>query len=141
MLRPPGMDGNDPGTARFMADGAAVGAALAMAQRFIEAHALCADDAARLAIIVEELVANLVEHGAAGGTPIVLHLTDHRDRIGLTLIDAGMAFDPRMAPRDAAIPARGGGRGIALVLAWARVADYTQAEGMNRLELSIPLSG
>jgi serine/threonine-protein kinase RsbW len=139
MLRPGGMDGNDPGTTRFAADGQAVGTALAAVRRFAEANALPADATARLAIIVEELVANLVEHGGAPGAPIELRLAHGQDRIGLTLFDSGVFFDPRTAPDKPIIPERGGGAGIALVLAWARIADYTRTAQRNRLDLDLPL--
>ena len=141
MLRRGGMDGNDPSMARFPANGAAVATALAFARRFAEAHALAADDAARLAIIVEELVANLIDHGGAPGTSITLRLSRRSREIGLTLIDRGAFFDLRTAQHAAEPPERGGGAGIALVLAWARVDDYTRAGTLNWLDLTIPLTG
>lgn len=107
----------------------------------------CADagldggDAARLAIIVEELVANIVEHGGGGATAAI-ELSLKRAGGGpveLVMSDDGVAFDPREAPGDAAIPDRGGGAGLNLVRAWASILDYRREGGRNRIELSIPV--
>lgn len=102
---------------------------------------LDADDAARLAIIVEELVANLLEHGAAtaAGTVELSLACQAGGPISLVLVDGGIAFDPRGADAEAAIPDRGGGAGLNLVRAWATIVDYRSAGGRNRLELSIPV--
>lgn len=102
---------------------------------------LDAADAARLAIIVEELVANLVEHGdAATAGPVELSLAwEAGGPISLVLVDGGAPFDPRGADAGAAIPDRGGGAGLNLVRAWATIVDYRSAGGRNRLELSIPV--
>lgn len=97
--------------------------------------------AARLAIIVEELVANLVDHGGAGPADAI-ELSLSRDSAGpvtLILIDGGTPFDPRDAATDDAIPDRGGGAGLNLVRAWASIVDYRSQGGRNRTEVSIPL--
>ena len=139
MLRLAGMHGNDPRTIGFPADARAIGVALAEVRAFAEAQALSADALARLAIVVEELVANLVEHGGAEGSPVVLALARRPHEIALTLIDRGLYFDPRAAPATTSIPERGGGAGIALLLAWTRITCYARVDGANRLDLTLPL--
>jgi serine/threonine-protein kinase RsbW len=98
-------------------------------------------DAARLAIIVEELVVNLVEHGGAtviGAVELSL-AWEAGGPISLVLIDGGIAFDPRVADAGAAIPDRGGGAGLNLVRAWATIVDYHSDGDRNRMEVSIPV--
>jgi serine/threonine-protein kinase RsbW len=118
---------------------AAVAEALALARDYLRATAADEDMQARLSIIVEELVINLVEHGGAPeGDPIELRLEREADEgVRMTLIDGGTPFDPREATLSEVPPERGGGAGIALVLAWAEIVDYASAEGRNRLELVI----
>lgn len=116
-----------------------VGAALSHARAFCAAHATDADLAARLAIVVEELVMNLVEHGVRPAEdPIAL--TFARDAAGVRLVieDGGVPFDPRCAPPVGDVPPeRGGGAGIALVLAWSTIVGYVSDAGRNRLELIV----
>ena len=45
----------------------------------------------------------------------------------------------RMRNAAADVPDRGGGAGIALVLAWSRDLDYRTDQGRNRLTLSVPI--
>ena len=96
--------------------------------------------AARLLIVVEELVTNLVEHGGigAGGT-IELAVRQEEAAILITLGDDGPPFDPRGSVAGEAVPDRGGGAGIELVRAWAEMLGYVSAEGWNRLELRMAL--
>lgn len=137
------MDYNNPALtakARFSADDGAVRKALELARDFIERAGCGGDAEARLCIIVEELIANLVEHGnAAADSEIALELAAIGADIGLTLSDAGMPFDIRTADVPVEIPPeRGGGAGIAMILNWAQVIDYTQVDGRNVLTLVIP---
>jgi serine/threonine-protein kinase RsbW len=111
------------------------------AQHFGVDQALELDHAARLSIIVEELVFNLVEHGGMGEDGLIeLVLTHQAGVVEIALSDSGIAFDPREAESDEAIPERGGGAGIDLVRAWAEIVDYEQDGGRNRLLLKMWLS-
>ena len=121
--------GEDPGDV--------VMAAIDAAGAFAEAAGLSPGMAARLTITVEELVANALDHGGAG--EVALELADHPDRIALTLLDNGIAFDPReFALADLPDPETGGGVGLSLVKAWSRIERYTREGGSNRLDLSLP---
>lgn len=118
----------------------AVGEALRAADAFAGALALPAGKAARLAIVVEELVANLFEHGGVGADDRVeLSFAGRGGDVMLILEDPGRAFDPRAAPGPGEVPPeRGGGAGLAMVAAWTRVLRYEASGGANRLELLIP---
>ncbi len=113
--------------------------ALELVRDFV-ARAQCGGDAeAKLSIIVEELVTNIVEHGAPPpDSNIAIELSAIGADIGLTLSDAGTFFDPRSADAPSEIPPeRGGGAGIALVLSWSNVINYSRIDGRNVLTLVI----
>lgn len=111
------------------------------AQAFAIDRALELDHAARLSIIVEELVFNLVDHGEVGEEGVIeLMLTDEGGVVGITLSDTGTTFDPRSAESEGEPPERGGGAGIDLVRAWAEIVDYGVHAGRNRLLLKMWLS-
>ena len=96
----------------------------------------------RLAIVVEELVTNLYDHG--GLTPeneFEIELSAGKDGIRLILVDTGRPFDPAMVEQEAAIPARGGGAGLRLVRAWASRIEYQSVDGRNRLVVVLPIQG
>lgn len=128
------------GVARIGISARTVTDALAHARAFCAALGCDGDMEARVAIIVEELVFNIVEHGDPPDDDwIDLALADREDGVGIVLTDGGTHFDLRdAAPPEEVPPERGGGAGIALVLTWSRVEDYARVEGRNRLALFIP---
>lgn len=130
------MDGNDPQMIRVAAGPGAVTALLAATRRFGEAQAMPPDLLARLLIVVEELVTNVVDHGGATGD-IDLTLAARPDGIALVLIDDGAFFDPRAAVPPALPAPHGGGAGIPLILAWSRVEGYGRTGARNQLRLTV----
>lgn len=123
-------------------DGArAVHEATILAQDFAADQGLSSLAAARLAIVIEELVTNAVEHGGvAPGDPVDLAVSAEVDKVRIIFVDPGLSFDPRLAPVATPDPeGRGGGAGIDLIKAWTEIVDYRTAEGLNRLELLLPL--
>lgn len=95
---------------------------------------------ARLAVIVEELVINLVDHAKAGaGGDILLGLSATGSGVHVVLEDGAAPFDPRTAPHVGELPdgRRGGGAGLAIVRAWSRILTYSRIDGRNRLELLV----
>ncbi len=130
-------------TATLAADEAAVGAACEVARDFAAEAGLGDDIAARLCIIVEELVVNLVEHAGLGAPDqLIMELGwDGRD-VTMVLTDPGPPFDPRTAaPPGELPPERGGGAGLAMVQAWAHIESYVRYGGINRLMLRLPGPG
>lgn len=110
------------------------------ARTFGSAQWLGDEELARLCIVIEELVANLYDHGGlTEADEVELSLISEPDGIGVVLVDRGVPFDPWEAPRPVETPDRGGGAGIGLVRAWAQFVDYRITEQGNRLELLLPL--
>ena len=92
-----------------------------------------------MAIVVEELVTNLYEHGGLGANDVFeLELSATDDAICLLLLAPGDEFDPGGAQPDTAVPERGGGAGLKLVRAWADRIDYQREDGRNRLAVLLP---
>jgi serine/threonine-protein kinase RsbW len=110
------------------------------ARAFGQAQRLCEDVCARFCIVVEELVANLYEHGGlTSEDQVELDLGREPDGIRITIADPGKPFDPRSATPKRGRPDRGGGAGIDIVRSWAQFVDYTVTMEGNRLELMLPI--
>lgn len=110
------------------------------ARAFASSQWLTDDEAARLCIVVEELVANLYDHGGLTEQDKVgLDFTTEPDGIRVRIIDPGAPFDPWTTPRKIEIPERGGGVGIDIIRAWAHFIDYRVSHDGNRLEFLLPV--
>lgn len=130
-------------SANFCLDWQTVSLALDLLEGFLEKQRVDDDIRARLAIIVEELVANIVEHsGAPVAQPVSLELVRSGAEISILLSDSGIAFDPSraVAPLDMP-PEQGGGAGLALVQSWAKTIAYQRSNGRNILKLVIDAHG
>jgi len=93
----------------------------------------------KLAIVVEEWLINVLEHGgAATNSRIVLRLQRLERTIRITISDAGGYFDPRGIEYKGPNTVRGGGAGLALINAWSQIVAYTRRAGRNRLVLEMP---
>ncbi len=115
-----------------------MGRAIAVAWLFAERARLPPETAEPLAILVEEWVLNLIEHGgAAADSQIVLRIDRRGDGVRVTISDGGGFFDPRAVEMEGPNAERGGGAGIALMHAWSRIVDYRRRGGRNRLVLEI----
>jgi len=127
--------------ARLLADAAAVSCALRLTQGFAARVCLEPAAAARLALVVEEWVANVVEHGGPhDGAHIALRLRLGDGVVRVSVSDAGRPFDPRTAASGGPNLERGGGAGLALIASFCRIAAYTRRAGRNRLVLELPLT-
>lgn len=119
--------------------GNAVHQAVGVARSFGEAQRLRDDNIARLCIVIEELVANLYEHGGLTDDDNVdLSLAREPDGIRIIIADPGTPFDLRTAVTKRDRPDRGGGAGLDIIRSWARVIDYAVTPDSNRLELVLP---
>ncbi len=123
----------------------AVMASGADAYRFVTTVGLGPSVRDRLLVVVEEIVGNIVTHGAPPpGSLITWRFAAEDGVVRLFFTDAGKHFDPRgtvaalpegEAARAAAAPERSGGVGWRLVLAWCDIAVCAPDNGTNRLEL------
>jgi len=114
----------------------AVSQATREAREFAEAQQLASDESARVCVVVEELIANLYDHGGlTDGDMVELSLGNEVGGIRVVIADHGKPFDPWAARPNEARPERGGGVGIEIVRAWAQFIDYAVTAEGNRLEL------
>lgn len=122
-------------------DRAGVVRAVAVARAFGEQTGVGSTTTDSLTIIVEEWLNNVVEHGGvAPGARIVLRLQHGRTVLRLAVSDAGRPFDPRTVQFEGPNLARGGGAGLALILAWCRITNYRRSGGRNRLVFELTLT-
>ena len=107
------------------------------------------DGAARynVELVFEEIVANIVKHGAPDGHELEVRVTLQagRDSMSLTFEDNGVSFDPRTAhplPPRSLDDGRIGGWGMLLVRHATSSIDYLRtAEGRNRLTVQLQRGG
>ncbi|WP_439552764.1 ATP-binding protein [Falsiroseomonas sp.] len=107
---------------------------------FAEEVGLSPKAAHRLAVVVEELAANVAMHGTGGeggATYIAVTVRTEADEVIATVEDDGRAFDPlaRAAPdTDAALEDREiGGLGVHFVQQMTKAMRYSREDGLNRL--------
>jgi serine/threonine-protein kinase RsbW len=101
----------------------------------------------RLALVCDELAANVVSHGSRSPHPatfISIRIAQIQDRLALTIEDDGEAFDPLSleAPDlEASLDQREiGGLGIYLIRKMAQGMRYERADGVNRLHLTLSVN-
>lgn len=139
--QPPPFPARERKIARLPCDRHGVRRGLATALVFAGDAALGDEASEKLAIVVEEWLINVVEHGeAAPDSRIALSLERLEGLVRLTVTDAGQAFDPREAVFEGPNLERGGGVGLALIQAWTHIAAYRRRAGRNRLVLELPLA-
>ena len=104
--------------------------------------AVAEDTAFRLALALEEAVANVIHHAFADMPPphrIEVELAIGADRVSALVIDNGEPFDPSDAPEpDTTLPLEQrdpGGLGIRLIRRMMDRVDYRRVAGENRLRL------
>jgi serine/threonine-protein kinase RsbW len=94
--------------------------------------------AAKLAVIVDELVGNLLRHGEAEcEIRIDLTLRREADEVAVVLEDNCRPFDPRATEFAGPDAESGGGVGLALVRGLATIDDYERDRDVNRLSLRL----
>ena len=127
-------------TRRLQGD-TAIAQAAESARAFGEMQWLGEDELSRLCIVIEELVANLYDHGGLSAKDVVeLSLAVDPEGIRVCIRDPGKPFDPWSAPMKAVRTERGGGAGIDIVRAWAHFISYDVLPGGNRLEFVLPFN-
>lgn len=121
------------------ADG--VSALLDALEAFAEEAGIAPGIAMRLALVAEEMAANLAHHGTGAGF-FELHASVTPEGVGLVFEDDGPAFDPLAGPdveTTASVEEREvGGLGLHLIRTMTRDARYERVDGRNRLVCSLP---
>jgi len=135
-----GSESNPDFSVSLLRGNEAIRQASVAAQAFGEVQLLNPDELARLCIVVEELVANLYDHGGLGPLDeVVLSMSRDQGGIGVSISDPGAPFDPWTALPKTDRPERGGGVGIEIVRAWALFTSYDTSPHGNRLEFLLPI--
>lgn len=113
-------------------------AAQAAVDDFVDGCGLDGRAAARLSVVVEEVIANALRHG--GARRIAFALDHGSGGVRLSFEDDGQPFDPT-AEREFRGPDTdtGGGVGLALIRSWGRQLRYTRNDGRNLLSLTLKL--
>ena len=98
--------------------------------------------AMKLALVLEEAVANVIQHGLLGSPPahrITVRLDIDADSVAAEVIDKGSPFDPTSAPPpDLSLPLEQrppGGLGIHLMREMMDGLDYRRSGDSNILRL------
>lgn len=125
------------------ADSAAMRQVEGFVAAFVSEQGIAADDAARILILLEELLTNLVKYGypdrpEPGRAEIALALNG--SRLEIEFIDDGCAFDPLAGPPpnlDAPLEERLiGGLGLHLLRSLSDVVRYERRNNKNVIRLS-----
>ena len=105
----------------------AIAQAVEAARSFGQAQRLAGDELARLCIVVEELIANLYDHGGV----------TERDEVQFALASdpSGIRISITEGASDSDQP---GGAGVRLIRAWAELIRYHSSDDGNQLELLVP---
>lgn len=109
------------------------------ARQFLAGQSLDARTEVKVAILVEELVANALRHGGKDrDLSLWLMLGEHKGSVQLELEDDGAPFDPTSPATFAGPdPQTGGGIGLAFVHAWGADINYARISERNTLRLAI----
>lgn len=128
------------------ADDAALPAVEAALEAFVEGNELPPRAGYTLALIVEELVTNIVKYGYAGADagPLKLTVVLDDNRVVGTLVDAGAPFDPTAMPTpDVAAEMEErhiGGLGVHLVRTMSEDFSYRRDDGHNIVSFRLPIA-
>lgn len=111
-------------------------------RRALDAQSLATSTRYKVELVFEEIVANILRHGARDGHRLEVQVTLELgpDSIGLTFDDNGVAFDPRTPAHPPPRSRDGqGGFGLMLVQRVAGSLAYARTpEGRNRLTVTLP---
>ena len=133
-------------TRTFVARLAVVPRITSFVEAFCVAHDAGGDDALRLALVVEELVANTIAHGHRGecDAPIVVSLRASSAGVELRYEDTAPCFDlvaalaeVRETANSADEPQQVGGRGLHLIAHYGEDVRHTCENGRNRVSLKL----
>lgn len=97
-----------------------------------------------VALVFEEVLTNLATHGNCRDVPAKIAVRISPDEVIGEIIDAGPAFDPRLAPAPPVAPATAdrpiGGLGLHLVRKLSADLEYARRNGENHMRFAISRS-
>jgi anti-sigma regulatory factor (Ser/Thr protein kinase) len=106
-------------------------------QAFCARHGVAARAATQAALVFEEILTNLVQHGGGAGLTLEASLEVTTSELRGEVVDDGAAFDPLQVPPpdlEATLEERAvGGLGIHLARTLTDDLAYERREGRNRL--------
>ena len=135
----------DPVALTLPADSAAMAKVQAAVDAFCETHEMAPRPAYVLALVVEELVTNVVNHAYKGtrGGPVTVFVGEEAGAIVGEVSDDGPPFDPTVASTPdtaAALDERPiGGLGVHIVKTLVERLDYARDGDRNVVRFRIPL--
>ena len=113
--------------------------AAAWLDEFATSAILPADITAKLHIVLDEILSNIIRHGGPGTEPILLALRRRRQDVELAVTDDGPPFDPRRfepVPVEVRVAERRiGGAGLLFVRALMDDIDFARRDDRNHLVL------
>jgi len=132
---------SNPGELSICVGGShAVGDAVEAARAFGLARKLARPELARLCIVVEELAANLYDHGGVTEEDeLHLRFADDARGILVSIVAPGELFDP-WSTLPASENRGGGGAGVNLIRAWSELVGCSPSNGAHSLQILVPLT-
>jgi serine/threonine-protein kinase RsbW len=133
-------------TVRVAASQEGLRAAAGAFDRFEAAHSLDPEAAWPVHVALDEILSNIVRHGAVGRPHLVIDVTFAliAERLEVTVVDDGPEWNPlELPPPDTAAPLEArdpGGLGVHLVRNLMDRVAYTRDSGRNRLVFARRLS-
>ncbi len=115
-------------------------------ERFARQRGLCPALRYRLGLVVDELVANCIAHGARPGRGLAVRVAveDGEEAVGIEIVDDGPEFDPTSHPVSRCPekgPAQVGGMGLCLVRNMAAGIAYSREKSVNRTRVTLHKQG
>jgi anti-sigma regulatory factor (Ser/Thr protein kinase) len=119
----------------------AISALTEKAAKFLEDFGVDARAVHHVALVLDELLTNIANHGGTIDTPISIRLMISPARVAAEVVDGGMMFDPRVEQNlntsTSLEECPIGGLGLLLVQQLAESLSYERVEGRNRTTFSI----
>jgi anti-sigma regulatory factor (Ser/Thr protein kinase) len=130
-----------PFAAEIPAEPTAISALTEQAMEYLGAAGVDARATHHVALVIDEVLTNLVTHGAAPGGTVRIRIDIQPDRVQAEILDPGLPFDPRTAPvpgleTDVANRAIGG-LGLLLIRTLTCELDYERSRDSNRTRFAV----
>jgi anti-sigma regulatory factor (Ser/Thr protein kinase) len=130
-----------PFTAEIRAEPIAISALTEQAMEYLGGAGVDARATHHVALVIDEMLTNVVSHGAAPGGTVGVKIDILPDRVKAEILDPGLPFDPRAAPGpdlETDVENRAiGGVGLLLVRTLTCELDYERSGDRNRTRFAV----